>query len=134
VPANKLSSEFNSFVSKYSTTKTDPNAPVPLTIGLGGTFSSPSPKLMMDEQKAQVKEAVTNAAKEEGTKALEKAVKGTEAEKVLNNILGKNKKDSTKTADSAKAVTPVPANKEEVKKKVEDEAKKKIQNLLKKKN
>jgi hypothetical protein len=33
----------------------------------------------MEGQKEQAKEAVTAAAKEEGQKALEKAVKGTEA-------------------------------------------------------
>jgi len=80
-----------------------------------------------------VQEAATNAAKEEGQKALEKAVKGTEAEKYVKDILGTNKKDSTVAAsDTAKAKTPTAT--EEVQKKVEDEAKKKIQNLLKKKN
>src|SRR3546814_4891890 len=42
---------------------------------------SPTPKLVMDEQTEQAKEAVKEVAKEEGTKALEKVVKGTEAEK-----------------------------------------------------
>ena len=126
VPANKLSSQFNSFVSKYSSTKSDPNAPVPVTIGLSGKFTDPQSRLIMDEQKEQAKEAVTNAAKEEGTKALQKAVKGTEAEKVLGGILG-TKKDSTKT-DTTKTK---PA--EDVKKQVEDKAKDKIKSLLKKK-
>jgi hypothetical protein len=137
VPAGKLGAEFNSFLSRYSSTKTDPNAPVPVTIGLGGKFDSPSPKLVMDDtQKEQVKEAATAAAKEEGTKALQKAVKGTEAEKTLNKILGKTEaKDSAAAAgtDTAKTTAPIPATQEEVKQKVEDEAKKKIQNLLKKK-
>ena len=126
VPAGKLGTEFNSFVSKYTGGKNDPNANIPLTIGLGGKYNSPSPKLLMGDQKQQAQDAVTAAAKEEGTKALQEAVKGTEAEKVLGDILG-TKQDSTKT-DSTKAGT------EDVKKKVEDEAKKKIQNLLKKKN
>jgi uncharacterized protein involved in outer membrane biogenesis len=138
VPANKLSSEFNSLISRYSTTKTDPNAPVPLTIGLAGKYDSPVPTLLMDEQKEQVKDAAVNAAKEEGTKALQKAVKGTEAEKALNTILGGNKtqkKDSTGTPvpDTTKTVNTVPTTTEEVKQKVEDEAKQKIQNLLKRK-
>jgi hypothetical protein len=138
VPAGKLGSEFNSLLNKYSSTKTDPNAPVPVTIGLTGKYDSPSPKLVMDEaQQEQVKEAAVTAAKEEGTKALQKAVKGTEAEKTLNKILGgkEEKKDSTAStpkADTTKAVTTPPTT-EEVQKKVEDEAKKKIQNLLKKK-
>jgi hypothetical protein len=132
VPAGKLGSEFNSLLSKYSTTKTDPNAPIPVTIGLGGTYNNPTPKLIATEQKEQAKEAVTNAAKEEGGKALQKAVKGTEAEKIVGAILGGKKKDSTSApTDTTKATAP--ATTEEVKQKVEDEAKKKIQNLLKRK-
>lgn len=135
VPANKLSTQFNSLVSKYSSTKTDPNAPVPVTIGVAGKFTDPQTRLIMDEQKEVVKDAAINAAKEEGGKALKDAVKGTEAEKIVDKILGGSKKDSTSAStgktDTAKSTTTAPV--EEVKKKVEDEAKKKIQNLLKKK-
>lgn len=131
VPAGKLGSEFNSFLAKYNGGKSDPNADIPVTIGLGGNYKDPKVKLLMDEQKSQVKEAVTNAAKEEGKKAIEKAVKGTEAEKIVKDILGTGKKDSTIVGDTAK--TTAPANADELQKKVEDEAKKKIQNLLKKK-
>jgi hypothetical protein len=135
VPAGKLGAEFNSFVSRYTGNKTDPNSTIPLTIGLGGSATDPKPKLVMDEQKEQAKDALTNAAKEEASKALQKAVKGKEAEKIIGDILGK--KDST-TGDSANATIPVTKEEvkqaqEEVKQKVEDEAKKKIQNLLKKK-
>jgi uncharacterized protein involved in outer membrane biogenesis len=130
VPANKLSSQFNSFVSKYSSAQKDPNAPVPLTIGLSGKFTDPQSKLIMDEQKEQAKEAVTNAAKEEGTKAIQKAVKGTEAEKVLSGILGKKDTTAAGTTKTDTAKTTKPAD---VKKQVEDEAKQKIQSLLKRK-
>jgi uncharacterized protein involved in outer membrane biogenesis len=138
VPAGKLGSEFNSFVSRYSGNKNDPNTNVPLTIGVGGKYDSPVTKLIMDEQKEQAKEAAVNAAKEEGTKALQKAVKGTEAEKALNSILGGGKKKdstaaSTTPTDTAKTVVTPQITKEEVKEHVEDEAKKKIQNLLKRK-
>jgi hypothetical protein len=137
VPAGKLGAEFNSFVSRYSSNKADGNTNIPLTIGVGGKYDSPVPKLVMDSQKEQAKEAAVNAAKEEGAKALQKAVKGTEAEKALNKILGGSKKDSTATGDTATTTTPAIPNKEEVKEevqqKVEDEAKKKIQNLLKRK-
>jgi uncharacterized protein involved in outer membrane biogenesis len=133
VPAGKLGSEFNGLLAKYSGTQSDPNKPIPLTIGLGGTATDPKPTLVMDEQKAQVKEAVTEAAKEQAAKQLQKAVKGTEAEKALNTILG-GKKDTTKTGtDTAKATTPVTVpTTTEVKEKVEEEAKKKVLNLLKK--
>jgi hypothetical protein len=128
VPAGKLGAQYNALVAKYTGGKSDPNGEIPVTIGLGGKYNSPSPKLLMDDQKAQAKEAATAAAKEEGTKAIEKAVKGTEAEQVVKDILGTSKPDSTKAADTTKTTTE-----EAVQKKVEDEAKKKIQNLLKKK-
>jgi hypothetical protein len=133
VPAGKLGSQFNSFIASKTGAKTDPNGMIPITIGLGGSVTDPSPKLLMDSQKEQVKEALTQTAKEEGAKAVEKAVKGTEAEKIVKDILGGGTKDTTggKTADTA-ATKPVTT--EAVQKKVEDEAKKKVQNLLKKKN
>ncbi len=138
VPAGKMGAELNSLVSKYTKTQIDPNKPIPVTIGLGGKATDPKPRLIGTEQTEQVKEAATQAAKEEATKQIQKAVKGTEAEKALNSILGGNKKDSTKTAtDTAKATTPVTTpTTDEVKQKVEDEAKKKINSLLnrKKKN
>ncbi len=132
VPAGKLGTQYNSLIAKYTGGKSDPNANIPLTIGLGGNYNSPAPRLIMDDQKAQAQEAITNVAKEEGQKALEKAVKGTEAEKIIGDILGSKKQDSTRINDTTKTATPVTT--EDVQKKVEDEAKKKIQNLLKKKN
>ena len=129
VPAGKLGAQYNALIAKYTGGKTDPNSEIPVTIGLGGKYDSPAPKLLMDDQKAQVKDAATAAAKEEGTKAIEKAVKGTEAEKVVKDILGGGKtQDSTQVADTTKTTVT-----EDAQKKVEDEAKKKIQNLLKKK-
>ncbi|MEX2234491.1 MAG: AsmA-like C-terminal region-containing protein [Cyclobacteriaceae bacterium] len=130
VPAGKLGTQFNSLLSKYSGQKTDPNNTIPVTIALRGKYDDPRPTLVMDEQSEQVKEAVKEAAKEQGAKAIEKAVKGTEAEKIVKDILG-GKKDTTKTADTTNTT---PATTEEaVKEKVEEEAKKKIQNLLKRK-
>ncbi len=131
VPAGKLGTQFNALVSKYSGAKSDPNGTIPLTIALGGKYNDPKPTLLMDEQTAQVKEAVKEAAKEEGTKAIEKAVKGTEAEKIVKDILGTSKKDTARTTDTT---TTQPATTQEaVKQKVEEEAKQKIQNLLKRK-
>jgi uncharacterized protein involved in outer membrane biogenesis len=127
VPAGKLGSQFNTLLSKYSGKKADPNNTIPVTIALRGKYDDPRPTLVMDEQSEQVQDAVKEAAKEQGTKAIEKAVKGTEAEKIVKDILG-GKKDTAQTdTTSAK-----PASTEEaVKEKVEEEAKKKIQNLLK---
>ena len=130
VPAGKLGTQFNALVSKYSGQKADPNSTIPLTIALRGKFDDPHPTLVMDEQSAQVKEAVKDAAKEEGTKAIEKAVKGTEAEQIVKDILG-TKKDTASSADTS-STKPV-TTQEAVKQKVEEEAKQKIQNLLKRK-
>jgi uncharacterized protein involved in outer membrane biogenesis len=132
VPAGQLGSQYNALIARYTGGKTDPNKNIPLTVTVGGKYDAPKINVDMAEQKAQAQEAITNAAKEEGQKALEKAVKGTEAEKYVKDILGTSKKDSTAVADTTKAKTQTPT--EEVQKKVEDEAKKKIQNLLKKKN
>ena len=130
VPAGKLGTQYNSLIAKYTGSKADPNSKIPLTVNLGGKYNAPKINVDMADQKAQVQEAVTNAAKEEGQKALEKAVKGTEAEKIVKDILGTGKKDSTVAGDTTKTVSTT----EDVQKKLEEEAKKKIQNLLKKKS
>jgi hypothetical protein len=135
VPAGKLGAQFNSFIASKTGAKTDPNGTIPITIGLGGSVTDPSPKLLMADQKEQVKDAVVETAKEEGAKALEKAVKGTDAEKVVKDILGgsTSKKDTASNAP-ADTTTTTPATVEDAQKKVEEEAKKKIQNFLKKKS
>ena len=131
VPAGKLGTQLNSFIASKTGAKTDPNGTIPITIGLGGTVTDPAPKLLMDEQKEQVKEAAVETAKEEGAKALEKAVKGTEAEKVVKDILGTSKDSTKATPADSTATTPTA---EDAQKKLEEDAKKKIQNLLKKKS
>jgi hypothetical protein len=118
VPAGKLGTQFQSLLGG----NTNPNAEIPLNIGLGGTFLNPKPQLLLAEQKEQVKEALTNTAKEKGKELLQDAVKGTEGKKLVDNLLGK--KDSTATKkDSTKTTTPA----------VQDLLKNKMQNLLKKK-
>jgi len=127
VPAGKLGSQFNSLVSSYTGGASNPNSTIPVNIGLGGTFLSPSPKLLMSEQKAQVKDAATAAVKQEAGQKAQDLVKGTGAEKLVGNLLGGNKSDSTKKDSTA--TKPV----EEVKKKATEEGVKAIKNLLKKK-
>jgi hypothetical protein len=107
---------------------------VPVTVALGGKVTNPVPKLLMEDQKEQLKEAAVETAKEEGTKALEKAVKGTEAEKIVKDILGSSSKDSAKTGQPDTTATANKTATEDAQKQLEDEAKKKIQNFLKKKN
>ena len=134
VPAGKLGAQFNSFIASKTGAKTDPNGTIPITIGLGGSVTNPTPKLLMADQKEQVKDAAVETAKEEGAKALEKAVKGTDAEKVVKDILGGSTKKDTAGTVTPDTTTSTPATAEDVQKKVEDEAKKKIQNFLKKKS
>jgi uncharacterized protein involved in outer membrane biogenesis len=114
VPAGKLGTQLNSFVSQHTGSAPDPNAMVPVNIGLGGTFLEPRPQLLMSEQKQQVQQAVTSAVKQEAEK------KATE---LVSGLLG-TKSDTTKT-DSTATTDP--------KKKVVEDGVKTIQNLLKKK-
>ncbi len=111
VPAGKLGTQFNSLVASASGTKADPNSTVQLPIGMSGTMTSPKFSLMKTEQTEAAKEAVKEKAKEEGTKAIQDAVKGTKAEETVNKILGKKttssdstKSDSTKTTTTDKQV------------------------------
>jgi hypothetical protein len=117
VPAGQLGTQFNSFVSQYTGGKTDPNAMIPVNIDLGGTFLSPRPVLNMTEQKQQVQQAVTEAAKQEAEK------KATE---LVTGLLGGSKADTTKKDSTA--TTPA-----DPKQKAVEEGVKTIQNLLKKK-
>lgn len=132
VPAGKLGSQIQSFINK-NTSANNPTDKIPVTIGLGGSYNDPKFNLIADEQTEQAKQAVANAAKEEGQKALQEAVKGTEAEKYLNDIFG-DKEDSTGVVKTDSTNAAATTDADEAKKKVEEEAKKKIQNLLKKKD
>lgn len=116
VPAGKLGSQFQSLVGGNAT-----NTEIPLNIGLGGTFLNPKIQLMSQEQKQQVKEAVTNVAKEKAKDALQDAVKGTQAQDVVNNLLG-GKKDTAKAKTDTAKTNPV-----------QNMLQNKLQNLLKKK-
>lgn len=125
VPAGKLGTQLNSFINKYTGSKTDPNAPIPVTIGLGGTVTKPAPKLLMSEQKDQAKEAVKEAVKEEATK---------KAENLVKDLLNKKdpKKDSKTDTSKVKTDTTKTTTKPATEKAKED-AVNKIQDLLKKK-
>lgn len=118
VPAGKLGTQLNSFIGKYTGGSTDPNANIPVTIGLGGTVTKPTPKLIMTEQKEQVKEAATAAVKEQATK---------EATKLIDKYLNKSGSDTTKAKTDTTKTKPTTTEK------VKEEAVNKIQELLKKK-
>jgi hypothetical protein len=94
VPAGKLGAQFQGLVNQYAGTNNS-TSEIPLNINLGGTFTNPKATLMSQEQKQQVKQAVTEAAKQKGNEALQQAVSGTKPQDIVNNILA-GKKDTTK--------------------------------------
>lgn len=87
VPAGQLGSQFQGFVNQATGSK-NPTDKIPVTIGVGGTVKSPTPKIIATEQKQQAVEAG-------------KAVATKEATKLLGGLLGTPKSDTTKK-DSAK--------------------------------
>lgn len=122
VPAGKLGSQFQSFVNQNTGANNTTNE-IPVTIGLGGTYTNPKTTLLMQEQKAQAKEAVTAVAEEKTKQVVDDVLAGDKPKDAINNLLNP-KKDSTQAGQAAKDST-----KTETQKVLED----KIQNLLKKK-
>ena len=124
VPAGKLGTQFNNLIATYGG-GSNSGSVIPLNIGLGGSYDSPRPKLLMGDQKEQAKDAVKEKAKEEAKDAAKdilKDVKDDKAKEVIGNILGTdNNQDSTKSDNP------------DVKKDIEEEAKDKIKDLFKKK-
>ncbi|MBS1542096.1 MAG: hypothetical protein JST14_00550, partial [Bacteroidetes bacterium] len=102
VPAGQLGSQLQGFVNQYAGT-TNPTDKIPLSIGVGGTYNDPKPKLLAAEQKEQVKQAVSNVAEQKSQEAVKQITEGAKPEDVVKNIVGGNpkpdstKKDSTKT-------------------------------------
>lgn len=115
VPAGKLGSQFQSLIGS-----SNPTSEIPVNIGMGGTFLNPKLQLVSSEQKQQVKEAVTNVAKDKAKEAAQQLVQGTPAKDLVNGLLGK--KDSTKTKTDSTKANPV-----------QDALQNKLQNLLKRK-
>ncbi|MCW5910580.1 MAG: AsmA family protein [Cyclobacteriaceae bacterium] len=125
VPAGKLGSQFQGLVNQYAGSNNS-TSEVPLQIGLGGSFTDPKVTLLAQEQKEQVKEAVTAAAQEKGKQAVEGLLAGEKPKDALNNLLSPKKDTTAKTTTIDSTKTDV---KQEAQKALED----KLQNLLKKK-
>jgi len=124
VPAGKLGSQFQGLVNQY-TGSNNSTSEIPLNIGLGGSFTDPKVTLMAQEQKEQVKEAVTTAAQEKGKQAVQDLLAGEKPKDALNSLLNPKKDTTTKsTTDSTKTDL-----KQDAQKALEN----KLQNLLKKK-
>jgi len=124
VPAGKLGAQFQGFINQYAGSN-NATSEIPITIGVGGSYKDPKTTLIMDEQKQQAKEAITNLAEEKGKQAAEELLKGGKPKEVLNNLL---KKDTAKVQDAKKDSTKTDP-KQDAQKALEN----KLQNLLKKK-
>ncbi|MBX2895464.1 MAG: hypothetical protein KF763_08475 [Cyclobacteriaceae bacterium] len=124
VPAGKLGAQFQGLVNQY-TGSNNSTSEIPLNIGLGGSFTDPKVTLLAQEQKEQVKEAVTAAAQEKGKQAVQDLLAGEKPKDAINNLLNPKKDSTTKSAaDSTKTDL-----KQDAQKALEN----KLQNLLKKK-
>lgn len=105
VPAGKLGSQLQGFINQ-NTGANNSTSEIPITIGLGGTFTDPKPQLVSAEQKQQVKEALTNVAEEKSKEVVQQLTEGKDAKQIVNDLLGGNKQDSTKK-DTAKTNDPI---------------------------
>ncbi|MFZ1807362.1 MAG: AsmA-like C-terminal region-containing protein [Cyclobacteriaceae bacterium] len=124
VPAGKLGGQLQGFVNQYSGSNNS-TSEIPVTIGVGGNYNDPKTKLVMQEQKQQVKEAVTTVVQEKSKEAVTEALKGTEPKDIVNNLLKGNKPDSSKQTPVAKDSTKAAP--------VEELLQNKLNSLLKKK-
>jgi len=126
VPAGKLGSQFQGLVNQY-TGGNNSTSDIPLNIGLGGSFTDPKVTLLAQEQKEQVKQAVTTAAQEKGKEAVQDLLNGGKPKDALNNLLNP-KKDSAAAQSTSKDST-----KTDLKQDAQKALENKLQNLLKKK-
>ncbi|MEX2335776.1 MAG: AsmA-like C-terminal region-containing protein, partial [Fulvivirga sp.] len=119
LPAGKLGSQFSSLIGG------DKDGTIPVTIGIGGTYDNPQPKLLMGKQKEEVKEAVTEKARE-AVKDRLGDVKNEKAREAIGNLLGGDEADTAKQ-DTTKS------GEGDLKKKAEEEAKDRIRDLFNRK-
>ena len=103
VPAGKLGGQLQGFLNQQ-TGSNNSTSEIPVTIGVGGTYNDPKTSLVMQEQKQQVKEAVTQVVQEKTKEVVQEALKGTEPKDIVNNLLKGTKPDSAQQkADTTKA-------------------------------
>ena len=103
VPAGKLGGQLQGFINQQ-TGSNNSTSEVPVTIGVGGTYNDPKTRLVMQEQKQQVKEAVTKVVEDKSKEVVQEALKGTEPKEIVSNLLKGTKPDSTQQkADTTKA-------------------------------
>jgi hypothetical protein len=123
VPAGKLGSQLQGFVNQYAGTSNS-TSEIPVTIGVGGTYSSPKTSLQMQEQKQQATQAVKAVVEDKAKQAVQQAAAGGSAKDIVNNLL-KPKKDTTKST-----ATPAPAPQDTAKATPQQEVQNPLQNKL----
>jgi len=102
VPSSMMGTQLTGLLSQGGLTSSG-KEDLPLNIRVGGTFSDPRPQLVTTEMQQQLKATVTAKAEEKGKEALQQALTGTDAKKIVGNLLGS---DTTKK-DSASKTAPV---------------------------
>jgi hypothetical protein len=117
VPAGALGSQAQSFLNQYTGSK-NPTDKIPITIGVGGTLKSPSPKLIATEQKEQVKQAAKQLVTQKTEEATKQLLQGAKPADILKGLTSAPRADTTKKDTTKKE----PANQLQ-----------QLQNLLKKK-
>jgi hypothetical protein len=106
VPAGKLGGQLQGFLNQQ-TGSNNSTSEIPVTIGVGGTYNDPKTSLVMQEQKAQVKEAITNVVEEKSKEVVQEALKGTEPKDIVNNLLKGTKPDSAQQKADTSKTPPV---------------------------
>lgn len=99
VPAGQVGEQVNQAIAKLTGSNADPSQTIKLTIGVGGTYDDPKPKLLTANTGNQLKDAAKEELKEEVVKVIQENV-------------------SEEVADVIEA--PIEETKEEVKKEVEE--------------
>ncbi len=140
VPPNKLSNEVMGSVSSFLGTSHDPNKPIKLAIGLGGTYSDPKPQLLLDETKSQVadlaKDRATELVKDKAADLIGGDDKTKEQISEVTDRLNKDSIEAAKAEAAAKLKATQDSLKrlaEEKKKAVEDSIKRAVEAEKKKK-
>lgn len=100
VPAGALGSQAQGILNQYTGSK-NPTDKIPITIGVGGSVTSPSPKLIATEQKEQVKEAAKQVVTQKTQEATKSLLQGAKPADVLKGLTSAPKTDTTKK-DSTK--------------------------------
>lgn len=133
VPAGKLGSQLQGYAGQL-TGNTNTSSEITLPMSLGGTYNDPKVTLLAQEQKQQVKEAVTNVVKEKTTEVVKDVISGGNAKEAISNLLKTpEKKDSTQQTQTQQTQTQTQQPLDTLKKEATQQLQNKLNSLLKKK-